>query len=130
MVVIKPPTVGGEAGTEVIYNCASGIKKGDVVYISGIDTVDLADNNNLTTVPCIGMVESKPSSTTCKVKNSGEIEGLAFSITPGQKYYLGTAGGVTTTPPTASNTIVQIIGVGVKTGVMLMTLSYNFVQNK
>jgi len=129
MVVIKPPGAGGDAGTEVAYSCATIIQKGDLVYISGNDTVDKADNTNLLTVPCIGMVDRKQSPTICIVKNAGEISGLS-GIIPGQKYFVGTNGDITTTPPSADGTIVQIIGVGVKSDTILMTLSYNFVQNK
>lgn len=41
----------------------------------------------------------------------GLVSGLS-GLTVGADYYLGTAGGVTTTPPTASGSIVQYVGKG------------------
>lgn len=129
MVIIKPPGAGGEAGTEATYTCSASLSVGQIVYVSGSNTVDLADNTNINTVPCIGMIISKPTSTSCTIKNTGEVTNLT-GIIPGQKYYVGSGGAITDTPPTTTNTITQIVCVGVKNDTILLTLSYNFVENK
>jgi hypothetical protein len=81
------------------YSCASGLAAGDWVYVSAANTVAKADADDTSKLPCIGVIVSKPTSTTCVVQTTGEV--TLSGLTAGALYYLsGTAGAITTTVPT------------------------------
>lgn len=123
MAIIQPPSTTGE---ELQYDCSSSVVFGKLVYIDSNNNVNLADNTNINTTPCIGMVISKPTTLSCIVKTNGEIEGLS-GITPGQRYFLGTEGDITSTPPTESGSIIQVIGIGTKSDSLLLLLDYSII---
>lgn len=115
-------------GVENSFNCATTVNVGDIVYVSGNNTIDKADNTNINTIPCIGIVGSKPTATTAIVKSSGKLSGFS-GIIPGQRYYVGTNGTMITSPPIAVDSITQIVAIGLDNTTILMTISYNYVEN-
>jgi len=88
-----------------IYDCASGLEEGDWVYCDSNDHVALAGADALATMPTIGVINYKPTTTTCYVKEYGyyydpvgnsPAHGDAFVA--GQVYWISaTAGDITTT---------------------------------
>jgi hypothetical protein len=83
----------------------------DLVYITGNNTVDKANATSIATVPAIGFVTLKPTTTSCLLTYYGEVAGFAGLI-PGAIYYLSTTVGLmTTTAPSASGDVVQKVGV-------------------
>jgi len=108
------PLVGGAAPPTALvsstYTCPSSVAIGHAVYISGAGAVDLADADNLSRVPCVGVVVAKPTVTSCIVQYYGELPGFV-GLTPGDTVYLSkTPGGVTQTAPSAIGDLVQRIG--------------------
>jgi len=88
-----------------------GVAVGDVVYATGIDTADKADNAGIATARSIpGVVIAKPTPTSATVCYAGEAAVYA-GLTAGATYYLGTAGALTTTAPVLSPTVARRIGV-------------------
>ena len=88
-----------------VYNCSAGIVVGNLVYIDATDHVALADSGSSGTMPAIGVVVSKPTTTTCVVQYGGEVTGL--TVVAGTLYYVGAAGAL------ASSAGVVTQGVGI-----------------
>jgi hypothetical protein len=106
-----------------VYSCPSGVSVGDAVYLSAADTVDQADADDLTKIPCIGVVISKPTSTSCQVQYYGELSGFA-GLAPGGTIYLAkTAGALTQVAPTAVGDVVQRIGFARSTTVAVLQIT-------
>ncbi len=126
-----PTPTPGEAQNNILstaYSCNSSIAVNDVVYISSSNTVGLADNNGSNTFPVIGIVTSKPTTTTCIICLFGEI--TLSGLTAGVSYYLSsTAGAMTVTPPTASGSIIQILGVAKTSTIFSLNINLNYIEN-
>ncbi len=87
-----------------VYACASGVAIGEWVYASDNDTVAETDADVLATMPTIGRVVYKPTTTTCYVKNYGYAydansnTGFGDVWVAGDEYWVSaTAGQITTT---------------------------------
>lgn len=120
---------GGGSSSAVVstYTCASGVVPGDAVYISAVNTVALADATDETTAPAIGIVQSKPTATSCIVVRVGECTALS-GLTAGTIYYLakGTPGGISATPPVAP-AVTQKIGEAKNSTTLEVTADSDFV---
>lgn len=104
-------SVGGGSPVEPLFSCPAGVAIRDVVYISAADTVDKADASDISTAPAVGVVISKPTATTCRVKSFGVIPGFS-GLTPKATIFLSTtAGGITESPPTGDDEVIQILGI-------------------
>lgn len=98
-----------------VYACASGVTVRDAVYCSAANTVALANAGNTAKAPCIGLVETKPTSTTCTIKRLGPLSGFS-GLTVGDKMWLDeTDGQIVNAAPSGSNRVAQEIGVVVAT---------------
>ena len=83
------------------FTCASDLAAGDWVYLSAASTVAKADADDTSKIPVIGVIVSKPTSTTCVVQMTGQV--TLSGLTAGSLYYLSaTAGAITTTAPSAN----------------------------
>ena len=84
------------AATSFTADCPSATAVGDFVYItgaavSGIRQVDTVDITVVATMPAIGVVISKATTTRCTVQTGGEITTVA-PLTVGKVYYVGADG--------------------------------------
>lgn len=96
--------------SQTAYACPSGLTVNEAVYLAGADQVGRADANNASAVPAIGLVASKPTTTTCIVRYAGEQGGFS-GLTPGATYFLSeTAGQIAASPPTATGSVIQEVG--------------------
>lgn len=92
-------SVSGLAADVSGLTCLSGDAVGDWMYVSAASTVAKADADNTAKIPVLGPIVSKQSSTSCTVRVSGLVTGLA-GLTAGATYYLSaTAGAITTSAP-------------------------------
>ena len=106
------PGGGGGVASAVqgTYTCPAGVAVLDAVYLSGAGAVDLADADDVSKQPLIGIVDSKPGATTAIVTYYGEVSGFV-GLTPGDTYYLSiTPGQITNVAPVNPGEIVQRIG--------------------
>lgn len=84
----------------------------------GVPNVTRVDPLLAPTMPAIGIIVQKPTSTTCLVQVSGQI--TSFSpVVAGSWYYVGTAAFPVSAPP-AFPAIPQVIGVGLDTARLLL----------
>ena len=129
MPIIFAPTVPQNPGSlfSSICTCPSDVAVGDAVYFTGPSAVDLADALSVSTAPAIGLVFSKPTTTTCIVMLEGEFTGLSGIVTDATYYLDDTAGDVTTTPPSAPGEVVQPLAVGKNTTTLILTPNRNYV---
>jgi hypothetical protein len=100
----------GGVNVSLPYVCPVGVAVGEAVFLDSADAVDQAASTVVSDRPCIGIVRSKPTPTSCVVQYSGELS-VFGGLTPAATYYLSsTAGTITATPPSASGEIVQEVG--------------------
>ena len=91
------------------YDCDSSIAVGEAVYLSAANTVDRATASDAAKA-AIGIVASKPTSTTAIVFDRGEVGGYV-GLTVGASYFLDTTpGGIVAGAPPPSGVIVQRVG--------------------
>jgi hypothetical protein len=100
-----------------LYTCIASVSVGDWVYKTAVNnTVGKADANNV--LPVIGIVASKPTSTSCIVQAGGTI-GVFSGLTAGTQYFAakGNPGGMTADPSgiISSSGMVQKLAVAVNT---------------
>lgn len=110
-----------------VLSCPEAVSVLDAVYVTSTGSVDRADADGSGTFPTIGLVKSKPTSTTCIVQRSGELAGLA-GLTAGAVHFLsGTPGQVTATAPISAGAAVQYVGVALSSTVLLIIPSLEVV---
>lgn len=115
---------------EIAYTCTATEAVGDIVCLdpSGSNKVIKASNTSTSTAPAIGIIVSKPSTTTAVIRTGVESGGFV-GIVAGATYFLGTSGTLTTTAPTATGTIVQSVGIGVSSTKVLIDPEINYFVN-
>lgn len=123
-----PPGTGNGTGDTYLdrheITANETIAIGQPVYVSGNNTVNLADADSITTSHVLGLAETSGSAnSTINVLSSGivtkadwtSVTGSA-SLTPGAVYYLSTsAGQLTTTPPSGGGDAVVSCGLAITT---------------
>jgi hypothetical protein len=99
-------------------DCTAGEAIGDFVYVSaapvaGQDQVRVADPTDAAKVPAIGVIISKPTSTTCRVQWGGISPALFSGLNAGSVCFLDRDASPTETPPSPSgdNVYVQALGI-------------------
>ena len=98
-----------------------GTLPGNLVRVSGTDTVTKISDNYSTTIPngVFGIVWTKPTTTTAKVIFIGIMDGFS-GFTPGLSLFVSTAGTPTHTPPATG--MVQQIGFAISTNRLFLQL--------
>lgn len=97
----------------------SDVAVGDLVYVTGSDTADKADNTAVSTSESIGVVINKPTTVSADVKFYGLISGLS-GMTPGYSQFLGIEGGIIESSlPTTVGYVIKKIGVAITSSVLL-----------
>lgn len=91
--------------------CDATVALGDVVRMSGT-TVVRAQADNITNANIIGICINKTTGTQCDVQVCGYTPTLYGGLDTSKRYFLSdtTPGALTITPPTASGSVVQMIG--------------------
>lgn len=123
---------GGDASLKALYALVSGgvstfvvpsaVSVGDLVYQAGGDyTADRADNSSTSTSPAVGVVTSKPTSTSAVVRFWGELA-LFSGMTPGLEQFLGTTGGLVEpgSLPSSPGSVIQRVGVALNATTLLL----------
>ena len=104
---------GGSSGDNTIegITCDSTVAVGNIVRLNGTTIVN-ALANNFTNSKVLGICTSKSDATTCNVQVTGFTDDIFAGLASNSIYFLSdvTPGGLTTTPPTASGSVVQQIG--------------------
>ena len=93
----------------ITRNCSTTSSSGDLVYESdsisnGVDvSTSNTDNRNI-----VGIILSKPTTTTCRVLFEGTYNVSLSGLSKGDKVYLSNSGAITSAKPTSG--YVQILG--------------------
>lgn len=91
--------------------CDSGVAALDAVYIDSTGTAQKAIATSVATSKVCGLVETKPTSTTCNIRTHGATSAIFSSLDEESTYFLSrsVAGGMQTTiPDTAGDVVVKI----------------------
>lgn len=127
---IHPDQVNlGELSILTLWNCPLTVAVGDSVYQTGANAVDQADNGSTATMPCVGVVLSKPTTTSCLVTRQGIVNGYPpGSFTPKETYFVGTTGSIVDGPgvPTTPGTVVHEIGFAKNDTSLVVTLDADY----
>lgn len=121
--LVSADTGAADPAVSETYDCPSTVAVRDVVYLSGAGTVDKARADSAATMPAIGVVLSKPSSTTCVVKAMDSVDGFT-GLTADTLQYVSptTAGALTETAPTTAGQLVQQVGFSRNTTTLVVQL--------
>lgn len=124
-IILDAHTGVATTGEDVTYTCPLSLGVGDLVYLTGDTAIDKADNAAESTGPVIGIVVSKPTTTTAQIKSSGAVDGLT-GMTAGEEQFLGTNGNRIESGalPTAVGSVVQHIGVAVSATTIKLALKH------
>jgi hypothetical protein len=96
------------------YACAPTVAIGDIIYLSGVDTIAKASAFSLATMPSIGLVYAKPTTTSAVVIYEGELS-VFTGLIPGTRYYASVVAGQIVPPgdvnfPSVTGNVLQDIG--------------------
>jgi len=119
----------GEISILTQWDCPSGVGVGESVYQTGANAVDKADNGSITTMPCVGVVLSKPTTVTCLVTRQGIVNGYApGTFVPKDTYYVGTNGSLVSGPgvPSTPGTVVHEVGFAKNDTSLVVVLDADF----
>lgn len=106
-ITFMPSGVGADT---LSIEASENLSAGDFINIHDVSGARVRKADNSNTRPAHGFVlSSVTSGANATVYLSGANTGLT-SLTPGTRYYLGTAGVATATAPSASGEIVQYLG--------------------
>jgi hypothetical protein len=104
-------------------DCPVTVQVGHWVYITGPKTVnyqvDVVDPSSPVKIPAIGIVISKPNTTTALVQWRGLLINVVTGLTPRKTCFVGLNGYTTQTPPSSPN-FIQPIGVATGTVEMIV----------
>lgn len=86
-------------------DCLSSDDVDDCVYVTGPDVggvaqVSKVDPRNISTMPMVGIIVEKSTTTKCLVQTFGEVH-LSQILVPGKRYFVGTSGTPDVNIPTA-----------------------------
>lgn len=122
-----PPGGGGSGDTYLDRHTVTAnetIAIGQPVYVTGNNTVNLADADSINTSHVLGLAETAGTANgTMNVLSSGTVNQADWTsvigsatLTPGAVYYLSTiAGQLTTTPPSGDGNTVVSCGIAITT---------------
>jgi hypothetical protein len=101
------------SSTQFKLPCDGSVEVGDYVYIRPDGVLDRAQSNSLDTMPAIGKVLKKPTSSECIITDK-LIDEDYTGIIPRQEFFISSslAGDIQTSPPVSSNYVAQLIGYG------------------
>jgi hypothetical protein len=115
---LQPSSASGAAQQVIPAFCFAADAVGDVVYIMGNKVGDhyqvtRVNINNILTVPAIGLILSKDSSTQCLVQLDGIVRGLYTGLTAQKPLFINTSGRLThavPSYPTSGRRALQMMG--------------------
>lgn len=110
-------------GMSPSLTCTATEQVGDLVYVSGADTVARADASDSAKTDVVGFIVSKPTTTSCRISaQPGPVTG-ASGLTSGMPVYLSAVspGAVTTSAPSSGD---PQVGVAISTTSWLFYKDY------
>lgn len=103
----------GSSGDNTIESitCDASVAVGNWVRLSGTTIINALANNQ-TNAKVIGVCTSKSDPTTCDVQVTGFTDDIFAGLSANTPYFLSDSspGAMTTTPPSASGSVVQQLG--------------------
>ena len=114
---------GGSGSGGYRLPCETTVSVGDYVYIQPDGVLDKAIASDITTMPAIGKVSSKPSANVCIVSDK-LIDSDYTGVTPkGQMFVSGSvAGTIEDVPPAGANVVIQQVGIGLSNEQVLVDI--------
>ena len=104
--------------------CGAGDAVGAFVYVTGASkAVTKSDSTVAGHNPAVGVIVSKSDATHCVVQCGGIVYGVLSGLTPGQTYWISTAGTISLTPPGVGPAYVQSVGIAIDTDAFLIVPS-------
>lgn len=95
---------------------------GDLVYVTGTNAADQADNSGVGTSPGFGIVIGKPTGTTATLAYSGAVDIPGGSMTAGALQFMGAAGALIEAGslPSVAGSVVQQLGIALDADTLLL----------
>lgn len=107
------------------FSCPTSVSVGDVVYQSAADAVDRASATSTATLPAIGFVITKPTTTSCTVRKEGSI--TKSGLVPRAIYSVGLTPGTITNDVSAfvTGNVVQNVATAADATTLLLSINTN-----
>lgn len=130
------PTTQTGQGTIVSITYGESITIGAALYTKSDGSVANADMTSIATgkIPCVGVALATASSGTHDVllvgtyKDSTKWTG-GTALTVGGVCYLSTSGGITQTQPSATDNVIQVLGVAIASDTILFNPTYSYITH-
>lgn len=99
--------------TQFKLPCNGNVEVGDYVYIRPDGVLDKAQSNSLSTMPAIGKVTKKPTSTECIITDK-LIDEDYTGVIPRDNFFISSieAGELQTDTPVSASYVIQQVGYG------------------
>lgn len=125
----------GDAAHSFLADCLATDSVGDCVYatadpVDGIYQVTKCDPYTLATLPAVGIIRAKTTSTRCEVQFSGEMAGVYGSLELARPLFVGFDGGLTQTVPTPNGGPVWVQQMGKPLGASVVLVRPNDLLTK
>lgn len=130
--IIGEKGASGTTGDNIIENvaCDSTVTVGNIVRIDGSTYVNaLADN--IDNAKIVGICVSKSDVNTCNVQITGFTDGIYAGLSTNTLYFLSDTipGGLTTTPPTNPDSVVQLVGKPLSTSQLMLNITTALIRS-
>lgn len=111
-VLVDPSQIGGANVVLTNVPCLASVYVGAAVRMDSGGTAQNAIADSIANSNVIGIVENKPSSTTCNIRVLGVSDAIFAGLDVTKEYYLSdaVAGELSTSIPTASGSVVLRVG--------------------
>lgn len=123
------PVWAPPGATPLVVSCPGTVAVGDVVYITGSNTVDQASAGSLATIPVVAFVSAKPTAVTAVLHLHGPLGGFV-GLTPGAGYFVSIVpGGMTATVNSyVPGNVVQRVGTALTSTTLLVSISPDYTE--
>lgn len=115
--------------------CSASEAQGDWVHITGpsvggMFSVGKVDISDVATMPAVGVITQKTSTTQCLVQWSGEVVGVYTGLSYNSLYFVGVDSLAVTPPPTPTTAPLywQVVGVALDSDVLLVSPHFQFTR--
>lgn len=123
---------GGVVTMEVACQLTDAVGDFIIPTAGAVRTVRKVDITNPALTPTIGVIISKPTSTTATIQTAGAVEGIYSGLAPGQRYFVGATARPTAWPisgvSSGTEYSVQVVGVALDSSSLLLMPNANMTQ--
>lgn len=109
-----------------VYNCPNGLSVNQFITITSDTNVGIASKDDIASLPVVGVIIGKPTTTTCIIQTLGYVDGFT-GLVPGDTYYLGNGGNITNSATIVSGEALYPVGVAKSTTKLELRIDSSYI---